>query len=298
MLKKLLVTVFCLSAFSLASQELNCNIQINSDQVQGTNKSVFNTLQRSISDFVNNRRWTNMTFANSERIDCNMNILVKKVEDNVFTAEIQIQSRRPVFHTNYSATLFNFRDQNFTFDYKEFDQLEMNESAISSNLTAVLVYYAYIILGYDMDSYSRLGGTPFFEQAEQIVNIAQSAEFAGWKAFESTRNRYALVNNLTDEAFKRYRNYFYEYHRLGLDEMATNAVNGRAKIAAGLPTLRDANRARPSAIVITSFMDAKTDELINIFSGATDKEKQDAVEILSDVNPAATDRYRTILNAK
>jgi hypothetical protein len=149
-----------------------------------------------------------------------------------------------------------------------------------------------------MDSYSRLGGMPFFEQAEQIVNIAQSAEFAGWKAFESTRNRYALVNNLTDEAFKRFRNYFYEYHRLGLDEMAINAVNGRAKIIAGLSILRDANRSRPSAIVITSFMDAKTDELINILSGATDKEKQEAVEILSDVNPAASDRYRTILNAK
>ena len=294
MLKKLFLIFFCSCAFSLVSQELNCNVQINSDQVQGTNRSVFNTLQRSISEFINNRRWTNMTFANSERIDCSMNIIVKSVENNVFSAEIQVQSRRPVFNTSYNTTLFNFRDQSFTFEYQEYEQLEMNESTISSNLTAVLVYYAYIILGYDMDSYSRLGGTPFFEQAERIVNIAQSAEFSGWKAFESSRNRYALINNLTDEAFKKYRNYFYEYHRLGLDEMATNVANGRAKISAGLATLREANRARPSAIVISSFMDAKTDELINIFSGATDKEKKDAVEILSDVNPAASDRYRTI----
>ena len=298
MKKILFITLFSLCTLSLVSQELNCNVQINSDQVQGTNRSVFNTLQRSISDFINNRRWTNMTFANSERIECSMNIIVKKVEGNVFTAELLIQSRRPIFNTNYNTTLFNHRDQNFTFDYKEYDQLEMNESTISSNLTAVLVFYVYIILGYDMDSYSRLGGTPFFEQAEQIVNIAQSAEFSGWKAFESTRNRYTLINNLTDEAFKKYRNYFYEYHRLGLDEMATNVVNGRAKIAAGLATLREANRARPSAMVISAFMDAKTDELINIFSGASEKEKQEAVSILSDVNPAASDRYRTIMNPR
>ncbi|MGB4415986.1 MAG: DUF4835 family protein, partial [Paludibacter sp.] len=270
---------------SMNAQELNCNIQINSDQISGSNKSVFNTLQKSVSEFVNNRRWTEMTYTNIERIECSMNIIIKKVEQDVFTAEIQVQSRRPVFNTNYNTTLFNFKDNNFTFDYKEFDQLEMNENTITSNLTAVLAYYAYIIIGYDMDSYTRLGGTPYFQAAESIVNAAQAADLVGWKAFESSRNRYALVNNLTDEAFKKYRNYFYEYHRLGLDEMSINMTNARAKIAAGLPVLREANRARPSAVVISSFIDAKSDELINIFSKATEKEKKDAVEILSDVNP-------------
>jgi len=250
---------------SINAQELNCNIQINSDQISGSNKSVFNTLQKSVSEFVNNRRWTEMTYTNIERIECSMNIIIKKVEQDVFTAEIQVQSRRPVFNTNYNTTLFNFKDNNFTFDYKEFDQLEMNENTITSNLTAVLAYYAYIIIGYDMDSYTRLGGTPYFQAAESIVNAAQAADLVGWKAFESSRNRYALVNNLTDEAFKKYRNYFYEYHRLGLDEMSINMTNARAKIAAGLPVLREANRARPSAVVISSFIDAKSDELINIF---------------------------------
>jgi len=227
------------------AQELNCNVQINSDQVQGTNKSVFNTLQKSITEFVNNRKWTEMTYANSERIDCTMNIIVKNVEVDVFTAEIQIQSRRTIYNSTYYSPLFNFKDNSFNFNYKEFDQLELNENTITSNLTAVISFYAYIIIGYDMDSFTRMGGTPAFQAAESIVNAAQGADLTGWKAFESTRNRYALVNNILDEAFKKYRNYFYEYHRLGLDEMTANVTNARARIAAGLPLLRDANRARP-----------------------------------------------------
>jgi len=277
------------------AQELNCTVQINSDQVQGTNKSVFNTLKKSITEFVNNRKWTEMTYANSERIECTMNIIVKKVDVDVFTTEIQIQSRRTIYNTTYYSPLFNFKDNSFSFNYKEFDQLEMNENTITSNLTAVIAYYAYIIIGYDMDSYTRLGGTPAFQAAESIVNAAQGADLAGWKAFESTRNRYALVNNLMDEAFKKYRNFFYEYHRLGMDEMTTNATNARARIAAGLPLLREANRARPSAIIISSFLDAKNDELINIFTKASTKEKTDFVQVLSDVNPTQSTRYESVL---
>lgn len=295
-MNKLLIA-FCLFvvAFQVRAQELKCTVTVNSDMVQGTNKSVFNTLQKSISEFVNTRHWSEMTYSNTERIECSMNIIVKKVEGDLFTADIQIQSRRPVYNSSYNTTLFNFKDNFFSFDYKEFDQLEMNESTITSNLTAVLAYYAYLIIGYDQDSYARLGGTPFFEAAERIVNAAQAADLVGWKAFESSKNRYALVNNLTDEAFKKYRNYFYEYHRLGLDEMSLNMTNARARIAAGLPLLREANRARPSAVIISSFLDAKNDELINIFSKATDKEKKDAVEILMDVNPTQTERYEKIL---
>ncbi len=287
--------VFLLFSLPFYSQELKCTVNINSDMVQGTNKSVFNTLQKSVSEFINTRRWSEMTHTNNEKIECSMTIVVKKVEGDAFTADIQVQSRRPVYNSSYNTTLFNFKDNYFTFDYKEFDQLEMNESTITSNLTAVLAYYAYIIIGYDLDSYSRLGGTPFFEAAERIVNAAQAADLVGWKAFESSKNRYALVNNLTDEAFKKYRSYFYEYHRMGLDEMSINMTNARAKIAAGLPLLREANRARPSAIVIASFLDAKNDELINIFSKATDKEKKEAVEVLMDVNPTQTERYEKIL---
>jgi len=292
----MLILNFLLFAGIVHAQELNCTVNINSTQIQGSNKSVFNTLQKSIFEFINNRKWSEMTYANTERIECSMNIIVKKMESDVFTAEIQIQSRRPIYNSTYNSPLFNFKDNDFTFNYKEFDQLEMNQNTITSNLTAVIAYYSYLIIGYDMDSYSRLGGTPFFQSAESIVNAAQGADLGkGWKAFESPKNRYALTNNLLDEAFKKYRNFFYEYHRLGLDEMTSNAVNARARIAEGLPLLRDANRARPSAIVISSFLDAKSDELINIFSKATPTEKSEAVQVLSDVNPTQTTRYETIL---
>jgi len=295
-MKQLLMMLSFLLTISYGqAQELNCNININSEQVEGSNKSVFVTLKKSISEFVNNRKWTELTYANTERIECTMNIIVKKMDIDVFTAEIQVQSRRPVYNSSYYSTLFNFKDNNFTFKYKEFDQLEMNENTITSNLTAVLAYYAYIIIGYDMDSYSRLGGTPYFLAAENIVNSAQGADLTGWKAFESPKNRYALVNNLTDEAFKKFRSFVYDYHRLGLDEMTSNSANARGKIAEGLPLIREANRARPSAIIISTFMDAKSDELVNIFSKGNQKEKTDAVEILSDVNPTQTSRYEKIL---
>lgn len=280
---------------ALYSQELNCNLIINSDQIQGSNRAVFNTLQRSAQEFINNRRWTDLTFNQNERIECNINIIVRRVEGDLFYAEIQVQSRRPVFNSSYNTTLFNFRDNDFVFTYKEFDVLDFNESTISSNLTAVLAYYVYMIIGYDMDSYSRMGGTPFFQAAERIVVAAQSLDLPGWRAFESTRNRYALVNNLTDEAFRRFRGFFYEYHRLGLDEMTINMTNARARIAAGLPILRETNRARPAAIAIASFLDTKTDELISIFQGATDQEKRKAVEVLSDVNPSQEQRYQQIM---
>lgn len=281
--------------FTLTAQELNCNLVVNSDQIQGSNKSVFNTLQKSASDFVNNRRWTELSFEQDEKIECTMTLIVKKVENDQFTCELQVQSRRPVYNTTYNTTLLNFRDNDIVFTYKEFDVLEFNENQVTSNLTAILTYYVYLILGYDSDSYARMGGTPFFQAAEQLVASAQTLDLPGWRAFESTRNRYALINNLNDEAFKKFRNFLYDYHRLGLDEMTANAVNARAKISSGLPVLREANRARPSSIAIITFLDSKTDEIINIFKRATDQEKKTVIEILTDVNPTQSERYETIM---
>jgi hypothetical protein len=237
-----------------------------------------------------------MSFTQQEKIECTFNIIIKKVDGDSYTAELQVQARRPVYNSGYFTTIFNFRDNDFVFSYQENEVLEFNENVISSNLTAVLTYYAYIIIGYDLDSFSRLGGSSFFQAAENLVNAAQSLDTPGWQAFKSNKNRYALVNNLTDEAFKKYRNYFYEYHRLGLDEMTANVVNARAKMLEGLPILREANRARPSAIVISTFLDTKRDEMINVFKNASEKEKKTAVEVLSDVNPTMSNRYETILN--
>jgi len=298
-MKHLITTVLvCSSFFCMQAQELNCNVLVNSDQVQGTNKNVFNALQRAVTNFMNNNRWTDMAFATAERIDCNLSIVVKSADGDNMTAELIVQSRRPVFGSSYTTPVINTRDVNFSFSFGEFDNLEMVSGTLSSNLTAVLAYYAYLIIGYDMDTYSRLGGTACFQQAENIVSMAQSSDWSGWRAFEDSKNRYAVISNLLDEAFSRFRSFLYEYHRLGLDLMAENPATGRAKIAEGLPVLRETNRARPSAIILTLFMDTKTDELINIFKGATDKEKINAVEVLSDVNPASTQRFETILQKK
>lgn len=283
------------SCVTLTAQELKCNLQINSDKIQGTNKSVFTTLQKSATEFLNNRRWTDWAYEENERIECNVNIIINSVDGDNFSAEMVVQSRRPVYGASYTTNLLNFKDAAFSFTYREFDPLEFNPTSLSSNFTAVLAYYAYIIIGFDMDSFARMGGNSCFQAAESIVTQAQSSDWQGWKAFENDRNRYAVISNIMDEAFKKYREYFFEYHRLGLDEMSVNATNGRAKIASGLPILRDAYRSRPNAVVISAFLDAKNDELINIFKQGTNEEKEQAVDVLTSINPSLTTRYEQIL---
>lgn len=292
---KFLIPVFLFAFTGLSAQELNCNLQINSDKIQGSNKAVFSTLQKAATEFMNNRRWTELSYEKEERIECNINIILSSAEGESYTGEIVVQSRRPVFNSSYTTNLLNYRDVNFKFTYREFDPLEFNINSLNSNLTAVLAYYAYLIIGYDMDSFSRLGGTPYFQSAESIVTQAQSTDWSGWKAFENDRNRYALINNIMDEAFKKYREYFYVYHRLGLDEMSVNSTNGRTRIAEGIDVLRDAYRARPNAIVVSTFLETKSDELINIFKQGTTEEKQKVVDVLTAINPAQTNRYEQIL---
>ena len=292
----ILLLFFC-GCFS--AQELNCNLQINSSQIQIANKQVFETLQKELNDFMNNRHWTSGVYSVAERIDCNFMITIQSYADNVFSTELQVQARRPVYNSSYNTSTFNFKDEHFNFTYVEFDPIDINTTTYESNLTAVLAYYAYIIIGLDLDSYSKLGGTECFRQAENIVNLMQSksdqSEALGWKAFESNRNRYALINNLMDERFRKYREFFYTYHRQGLDEMVSNVSNARAKIAEGLPILREINRMQPSAVAIQTFLDSKNEEIINLFSKkGTTKEKNDVYEIMTDVNPTLTSRYEAI----
>lgn len=287
------------TAMAAMGQELNCTVSINSDQIEGSNKAVFETMRTTITDYMNTNRWTNLTFMENEKIECNLMIIVKSVADNLYTCEMQLQSRRPVYGASYATPLINFKDNNFNFTYQEYDRIEYQQNTFTTNLTAMLAYYCYLIIGYDMDSYSRLGGTPYFQQCEDIVSAAQSAsleqtEQNGWRAFDSNRNRYALINNLMDEAFRKYREYFYEYHRLGLDEMANNVGNARARIAAGIPVLREANRARPATYVINTFLDAKSDELVNIFKQGTPAEKKSVYEILMDIDPTRQNTYEQI----
>lgn len=286
-------------SISLGAQELKCTISINSEQVQGSNKAVFNTLQQSMEEFVNTQRWTNMTFQEKERIECSMMIVVKSVQDNMFVCEFTCQSRRPVFGTTYTTPTLNIKDANFTFTYQEYDRMEFQHNTFTSNLTALVAYYCYLIIGHDMDSFAKLGGTPYFQVCEDIVTSAQSAsldnaEMVGWKAFESNRNRYALTNNLMDEAFKKYRAYYYDYHRHGLDEMVNNVANGRARIAKDIKVLKEAYNARPATYLVGTFLDAKSDELVNIFKSGTTDEKKMVYELLMDIDPTRQDTYENI----
>lgn len=300
-MKKLVIILsLFLVGTSILAQELKCTVTINSDQVQGTNKEVFNTLQRSIEEYVNTLRWTNMTFQEKERIECSMLLVVKSVQDNMYTCEFTCQSRRPVWGTSYSTPLLNIKDKYFIFSYQEYDRLDYQQTTFTTNLTALLAYYCYLIIGHDMDSFSKLGGTPCFQACESIVNAAQSAsletsEAAGWKAFESNRNRYALISNIMDEAFKKYRLFYYEYHRHGLDEMVNNVANGRARIAKEMTVLKEAYNARPGTYVINTFLDAKSDELANIFEQGTTEEKKQVYDLLMLIDPTRQTTYDKII---
>ena len=281
------------------AQELNCNVSINSDYIEGSNKSVFNTLQQAITEYINNTRWTGMTFAENEKIECSMAIVVKKYEDNLMTAEMQLQARRPVYGTSYTTPLLNLKDNYFNFVYQEYDRLDYQENIFTTNLTAMLAYYCYLIIGIDMDSYSRLGGTPYFQTCENIVNAAitasmQDSELTGWyktTAAGNNRNRYAIANNLMDESYRKFREYFYEYHRLSLDEMTQNVANARARIVSGMEVLRESRKSRPGGYLVGIFLDSKADELVNLLKKATADEKKKAYEILNDVDPTRQQIY-------
>lgn len=276
------------------AQELNARITVNGDKIANANKSVFTTLQNALTEFVNNRKWTDATFAVNERIDCSMTIIVNEMEESSFKGEIQVQARRPVYNSSYTTTLLNFRDQQFDFEYMEGEPLEYQENMLTGNLTATVVFYIYIILGLDFDSFSPLGGTAYIQQAQQIVSLAQSQSWSGWKAFDSNRNRHAVATALQDNASEAFRNLWYTYHRKGLDEMAANADRGRTTIIEALPALQEVKKARPTSVLLQMFSDAKLDEIVLIYSKATTQEKQSGYKLLQEIYPTETTRLEAL----
>jgi len=300
-MKKLLliIALICLT-MAVKAKELKANLNINYQQVQTTNKSVFESLERDLKQFINDTKWSDMTFKEDEKIDCNFALIINSYTDGLMMCELQVSASRPVYGTSYTTTTFMFRDVNVNFHYQEFDRLELDRTSYDNNLTAIIAFYAYIIIGCDLDSYSLKGGNNMFTQAEQIVNTCLSKsdenEAAGWQAFErkATRNRYALVNNLQDMKFSDLREYYYEYHRLALDNMAKNVDNARARIAEKIDMLRRLNRENPSATLVVTFLDAKNDELINLFKKGTAEEKDKVYETLTAINPTLTSRYDEI----
>ena len=280
-----------------AAQEVNAKVVVNHKQVQGTNTSVFDNLQEQLTEFINNRQWTHLQFSPKERIACTFNITVSKYDasNDAFTATLLVQAARPVYNSNYNTTEFAFQDNNFGFNFKEFDNLLFREDQIDNNLTALVAFYVYLIIGIDLDTMSPLGGTAPLQTAQSIVNAAQNIDAKGWKAFESSNNRYAIINDYLDGSMQPYRNMQYKYHREGLDEMATNSERGRAAIYAAVKLLDEAKQNKPLGMLPQIFTEYKGEELANIFAGkGTAKEREDVYNILSAINPSLNNIWNRI----
>jgi hypothetical protein len=287
-------------SFLAFSQELRCNVQVITTQIQGTNKPIFTTLQRAIFEFMNNRTWTNHVFQNQERIEANILLnLTEQIGSDEFRGTIQIQARRPVFNSSYNTVLFNYFDNTLHFRYTETETLEFIETTHTSNLTSLLAYYAYIIIGLDYDSFTPLGGTEFFQKAETIVINAQNAIERGWKSFESNRNRYWLVNNLMDPKYASAREWIYQYHRLGLDRMSQRPAEARADIAESLLLLQRVFREKPDPFMhlLQVIFDAKSDEFVNVFSQSNPEELRRVVPMLREIDPAHTAKYQKLVQS-
>ena len=303
MLRKhaLVVLVFLFPAITFA-QELRCNIQITTPQIQGTNKQVFQTLQGAINEFVNSRSWTGYQFSANERIECSMLFNIQEVIGNdQYRGTLQIQVRRPVYNSSYNTVLLNYIDNDLDFRYTEFQPLEFSETAHISNLTSVLAYYIYVILGLDFDSFALKSGTEFFLKAEKIVNNAQNATERGWRAGESTslRNRYWLINNILSDEYAPIREFSYIYHRQGLDLLYDRLAQGRSNSAESIVLLQDLYRKRPDPFMyfLQVTLDAKSDEFVNLFQGSPDEEKRRLLAILNQIDPTRAEKYKQILSS-
>ncbi len=284
------------------AQELRCNVQVVSQQVQGTNKQVFQTLQNAIFEFMNNRVWTNHVYTTEERIECNLMFnITEQLSADEFKGTLTVQARRPVFNTNYNTTTFNFVDNDIHFRYVEFSPLEFDLNAHGSNLTAILAYYAYFILGLDYDTFSLLGGTPYFTNAERIVINAQNAPEAGWKPLDDLahKSRYWLVKDMLDQEYEPLREFNYRYHRHGLDVMDEKVAEGRAEITNSLENLQKLYRTRPDPYMylIRLIFDAKADELVNVYTESYPEERNRAHAILTEVDKSNTNKYKAILES-
>lgn len=288
--------VFLLLCISLASaQELRCNVSISASKIQGANRNVFRTMQADLYEFMNNRKWTDNVYTIDERIECNIFIqLDEQVSSDEFKGSMTVQLRRPVFGSSYETTLLNIKDKDFHVRYVEFQPLDFNENANKDNLTNMMAFYAYVILGMDYDSFSSEGGTEYYQKAQQIVNNSQNSIYAGWKAYESERNRYWLIENLMNRSYAVFRQCTYRYHRLGLDKMNDKPAEGRAEIAEALKLIQRVYRSRPNVYILPVFFDAKADELVNIFSGSYPDEKTRVLAILNEVDPSNGSKYDKI----
>jgi len=283
---------------SLHAQELQAKITINRSKVQGTDASVFENLQQTLEQFVNERQWTDLQFQQNERIVCNFNITVDKYvqAENRFECTALIQANRPVYNSAYTTTIYNNTDKEFQFTFAQFDQLNYNDETVDNQLTALFAYYAYLIIGIDLDTFAPMGGTDILQRCMYLVNSAQDLGFPGWKSFEDSRNRFAIINDYLDESMKPFRQLQYDYYRKGLDEMANNVERGRTEVTTAIENnLKKAHEDKPLSLLPQIWTDYKKDELANIYKGkGTQKEKESVYDILFGINASQNNSWEKI----
>jgi len=297
---KLILFIFLfLVSISGFSQDLNARVQILSPQIQNSNKRALDVLEQAITEFLNNRKWSEAQLQPNERIDCNVVITVKEWDgSSSFKAEAQIISTRPIFGSNYNSTVLSLNDKNFDFSYSEGQTLDYSDQNYINNLSSLLAYYAYTIVGLDADTFSKLGGTNYFNKAQTVLNNAQNTSYMGWKAYENTRNRYWMIENLNNKSYAPLREILYSYHRQGLDLLSDNPSKGRKNIADALPALSTLDKQKQGAMFNQVFFLAKADEIISIFSKSDPMERSKIYNILADADPANISKYELLKNPK
>ena len=290
----LAVVAVLLGIASGRAQELKCDVEINSQQIQNTSKEVFTTLQQAIADYMNTTKWTDAQFSANEKIECRMYFTITKYADNVMSGDLQVQSSRPVYNSSYTTTVLNFKDTKIEFTYQENEPLVYSETTMESNLTAILNFYAFMIIGLDFDTFSPKGGDPYYEKAANVVRLAQSAGESGWKAFEDTKNRSAVLSAFTEGNTSGIREILYDYHRRGLDEMALSMDKGRAMVTKTMETLKKVHEIAPMSVCLSMWKDAKLDEIVNIYSKAGMTEKEKVYDLLYPIYPTEQTRLKKI----
>ena len=298
MRKILSLLIYALLAASAAAQELNCRVEVNSDKITGTNKSVFTTLQEAITSYMNDTKFTAAQYSPIEKIECTLFFTIKEYDGDKMTGDIQVQATRPAYNASYTTNLINFRDSKVEFTYSEGEPLTFNESNMESQLTAILNFYAYLIIAIDTDSFAPRGGEAAWDRVKTIVQQAQSSGETGWRAFDDNKNRAAVLGAYTDPSTQQLRDMVYKYHREGIDQMSVSPDKGRAAITESLETLKNIYNVAPMSVGLSMFRDSKLDELVNVYTKGSQEERDRVVEILSSLYPTDQDRIQKIKEGK
>jgi hypothetical protein len=298
---RIILTAFLIASASLIahSQELYCSVSVSSQQDQGSDRTIYNTLQKSLYELMNNKKWTGLSFKVEERIECSFMITITNRQSDVFDAQIMVQSTRPVFNSSYKTPVFSYLDKQLRFEYLQDQSLDWVEGSHLSNLTSVLAYYAYIVIGLDFETMQKGAGSPYFDKAQTIVNNAQGdAKATGWKAFESDKNRYWLLENLTNSRYMPLRDGLYSYHRLGLDVMYDNQESGRQAVVDAILLFQRVYNERPNLFILSLLLNAKADEIVKMFSNASAMQKSRVVQVLTNIDPANAAKYNKIMQSQ